>query len=467
MRHDDRNRVFYIDHNRQTTQWEPPVVARPAAAGAAAGAAADDAPLPPGWECRTTADGKRYYVDHINRTTSWNDPRLPNNRPEATGLSPEYARNFVLKSTEFRRAHPIQQGEFAIQVRRDHIFEDAWPLILKASPAELRRRFRVSFPGEAGLDYGGLSREFFFDVSKEMFNPYYGLFEYASVDNYLLQLSKNPFLDVEAPKVMRAIGRLVAIAVLNSKFVDAFFVRHFYKMMLGKAPDLSDIEIVDPSFATSLRWMLTNDIDGVIFEHFTDRVNEFGVERDVELKPNGANIEVTNENKAEYVALVTEFRLVGCIRDKVRMFLDGFQDVIPLSALRIFDEKELELLIGGINEIDVDDWEANTIYRAPYSSGHKVIRWFWKTVRSFNPEQRSRLLQFATGTSKVPLGGFKELYGSNGQQQFCIDVLSDANSFPRSHTCFNRIDLPEYKTEAILKAKLTTAIEESSGFGIQ
>eukprot|EP00300_Choanocystis_sp_HF-7_P023139 c23004_g1_i1.p1 GENE.c23004_g1_i1~~c23004_g1_i1.p1 ORF type:complete len:331 (-),score=79.70 c23004_g1_i1:16-918(-) len=300
-----------------------------------------------------------------------------------------------------------------------------------------------------------------------MFSPAFGLFEYASHTNYLLQVSRVPYYDSDMPKIMRALGRLVGIAVLNQKIVDAFFVRHFYKMMLGKKPDLSDMEMVDPEFTKSLRWMLDNDIDGVLFESFVDSVTEFDVQRQVELKPGGASIEVTNANKVEYANLIVNFRLVGVILERMRLFLDGFNDVVDLSLLSIFDEKELELLIGGIDSIDVDDWELNTIYRAPYSKKHKVIKWFWAVVRAMSHEQRSRLLQFATGTSKVPIGGFKELYGSNGQQCFCIDILNDATAFPRSHTCFNRIDLPLFTSQAELQRRLIIAIDESSGFGMQ
>lgn len=130
-----------------------------------------------------------------------------------------------------------------------------------------------------------------------------------------------------------------------------------------------------------------------------------------------------------------------------------------------------------MSEIDVDDWRRNTAYRNGYSNNHKVIEWFWRAVTSFDHEKRARLLQFATGTSHVPAGGFSELYGNSGPSKFCIDYLDNPSALPRAHTwyvcayvrimhSFNRIDLPKYSTYEELVNKLTMAIDETSTFAI-
>lgn len=89
----------------------------------------------------------------------------------------------------------------------------------------------------------------------------------------------------------------------------------------------------------------------------------------------------------------------------------------------------------------------------------EVIQWFWKCVRSWPPERKSRLLQFATGTSRIPVNGFKDLQGSDGPRRFTIEKSGDPSQLPKSHTCFNRIDLPPYKDYASLEHKLTLAVE--------
>lgn len=118
----------------------------------------------------------------------------------------------------------------------------------------------------------------------------------------------------------------------------------------------------------------------------------------------------------------------------------------------------------GIGSIDVKDWKQNAVYKGDYHPNHIVIQWFWRVVLSFNNEMRSRLLQFVTGTSRVPMNGFKELYGSNGPQLFTIERWGNPNSFPRAHTCFNRLDLPPYESYQQLRDRLIRAIEGSEGF---
>ena len=106
--------------------------------------------------------------------------------------------------------------------------------------------------------------------------------------------------------------------------------------------------------------------------------------------------------------------------------------------IAIFNEQELELLISGLPDIDIDDWKNNTEYHN-YSASSSQIQWFWRAVRSFDKEERAKLLQFVTGTSKVPLNGFKELEGMNGFSQFNIHrAYGNKDRLPSSHTCFNR-----------------------------
>jgi HECT-domain (ubiquitin-transferase) len=111
-----------------------------------------------------------------------------------------------------------------------------------------------------------------------------------------------------------------------------------------------------------------------------------------------------------------------------------------------------------LNIFGRDDWTKFTDYRG-YEVNDEVIQWFWKCVRSWPPERKSRLLQFATGTSRIPVNGFKDLQGSDGPRRFTIEKAGDPNQLPKSHTCFNRIDLPPYKDYASLEHKLTLAVE--------
>lgn len=154
----------------------------------------------------------------------------------------------------------------------------------------------------------------------------------------------------------------------------------------------------------------------------------------VELKANGANIAVTESNKLEYVKLVTHHKMTTSIQAQIDSFLSGFYEVVPRHFLDIFNDKELELLISGLPDIDIDDLRSNTEYSG-YSSGSPVIQWFWEAVRAMSKEELARMIQFCTGTSKVPLDGFKALQGISGPQKFQIHKSYGSDDrLPAAHT---------------------------------
>lgn len=180
---------------------------------------------------------------------------------------------------------------------------------------------------------------------------------------------------------------------------------------------------------------------------------------------------------------MTEWKIQKRVEEQFNAFITGFNELIPAELVNVFDERELELLIGGIADIHIDDWKKHTDYRG-YQEDDEVIQNFWKVIRSWDAEQKSRLLQFATGTSRIPVNGFKDLQGSDGPRRFTIEKSGDINALPKSHTwyvcsfcphaiskffanrnSFNRLDLPPYKTYEALQNKLTIAVEETLGFG--
>jgi hypothetical protein len=144
--------------------------------------------------------------------------------------------------------------------------------------------------------------------------------------------------------------------------------------------------------------------------------------------------------------------------------MKGFNEIIPQRCIALFDPKEFELLLSGLGDVNIKDWQMNTAFKGEYNMQHRVIQWFWMAMYSFPNELRLRFLQFVTGTSRVPMNGFAELQGSNGYQKFTIQSWGDFKSLPRAHTCFNRLDLPPYRSYEELREKLLLAIENSEGF---
>uniref|UniRef100_A0A8C6T7D9 HECT-type E3 ubiquitin transferase n=1 Tax=Neogobius melanostomus TaxID=47308 RepID=A0A8C6T7D9_9GOBI len=423
-------------------------------------------PLPPGWEERVHTDGRTFYIDHNTKNTQWEDPRLQS--PAITGPAVPYSREFKQKYDYFRKKlkKPADiPNRFEMKLHRNNIFEESYRRIMSLKrPDVLKARLWIEFEAEKGLDYGGVAREWFFLLSKEMFNPYYGLFEYSATDNYTLQINPNSGLcNEDHLSYFKFIGRVAGMAVFHGKLLDGFFIRPFYKMMLGKQISLKDMESVDSEYYNSLKWILENDPTELDLRFCIDEDN-FGQTYQVDLKPNGSDMVVTNDNKKEYIDLVIQWRFVNRVQKQMNAFLEGFTELILVDLIKIFDENELELLMCGLGDVDVNDWRQHTVYKNGYCPNHPVIQWFWKVVLLMDAEKRIRLLQFVTGTSRVPMNGFAELYGSNGPQLFTIEQWGTPDKLPRAHTCFNRLDLPAYDSFEDLREKLLMAVENAQGF---
>ncbi|KAJ8726296.1 hypothetical protein PYW07_000994 [Mythimna separata] len=455
-------RVYYVNHKNRTTQWEDPRTQGQEMS------ALEEA-LPPGWEIRFTEEGTRYFVDHNTRTTTFQDPRpgAPKGPQGAYGVPRAYERSFRWKLSQFRylcQSNALP-SHIKITLSRQSLFEDSYHQIMRLPAYELRRRLYIIFRGEEGLDYGGVSREWFFLLSHEVLNPMYCLFEYANKNNYSLQINPASYVNPDHLLYFKFIGRFIAMALYHGRFIYSGFTMPFYKRMLNKKLTMKDIESIDPEFYNSLVWIKDNNIDECGLEMwFSVDFEVLGQVIHHELKPSGDKERVTEVNKEQYLQLVTQWRMTRGIEEQTSAFLDGFNEVVPLEWLKYFDERELELMLCGMQEVDVDDWQRNTIYRH-YTRTSKQVLWFWQFVRQMDNEKRARLLQFVTGTCRVPVGGFAELMGSNGPQRFCIEKVGKDTWLPRSHTCFNRLDLPPYKSYEQLCEKLNFAIEETEGFG--
>lgn len=309
QRHTPEGRAYFVDHNTRTTTWVDPrrqQYIRMYGQNATGNSTIQQqpvsqlGPLPSGWEMRLTNTARVYFVDHNTKTTTWDDPRLPSSLDQNV---PQYKRDFRRKLIYFRSqpALRISSGQCHVKVRRTHIFEDSYAEIMRQSPNDLKKRLMIKFDGEDGLDYGGLSREFFFLLSHEMFNPFYCLFEYSAHDNYTLQINPHSGINPEHLGYFKFIGRVVGLAIFHRRFLDAFFIGAFYKMILRKKVALQDMEGVDAEFHRTLTWAMENDITDVIYSTFSVEDERFGEKVTVELKPGGKDIEVTNENKKEYV----------------------------------------------------------------------------------------------------------------------------------------------------------------------
>lgn len=506
-------RVYFVDHNNRTTQFtdprlngpilqiirkqaQPPVGQSSSSAATASGCSSTALSslsgagpqvsngIPPSvagssrlnMAPEATASGSNGIPveSTSHRVQPNNIPDLPQGLLDGAESLPKYRRDLVGKIRALRvelQALQPQSGHCRLEVSRHEIFEESYRLIMKMRPRDMRKRLMVKFKGEEGLDYGGVAREWLHLLSREMLNPQYGLFQYSGDDRYSLQINPDSGVNPDHLSYFHFVGRILGIAVFHNNVLDGGFTLPFYKQLLNKPITLNDIEDVDPELHRSLTWMLENNINGVIDSTFSVENNSFGALKVHELKPNGASAQVTEDNKREYVKLYVNYRFMRGIEQQFLALSKGFGELIPSQLLRPFEERELELVIGGISKIDVNDWKSHTRLKQCTAETPQII-WFWQIVESYSPEMRAQLLQFVTGSCRVPLQGFRALQGSTGAvgpRLFTIHLTADApiQNLPKAHTCFNRIDLPMYDTYQLMYDKLTQAVEETCGFAVE
>nr|GEV63223.1 E3 ubiquitin-protein ligase UPL2-like [Tanacetum cinerariifolium] len=374
--------------------------------------------------------------------------------------------------SKIKHLHDHHHSPLRISVRRAYILEDSYNQLRMRSTQDLKGRLTVHFQGEEGIDAGGLTREWYQLLSRVIFDK--GALLFTTVGNdATFQPNPNSVYQTEHLSYFKFVGRVVGKALFDGQLLDVHFTRSFYKHILGVKVTYHDIEAIDPGYFKNLKWMLENDISDILDLTFSIDADEEKLilcERtevtDYELIPGGRNIRVTEENKHKYVDLIAEHRLTTAIRPQINAFLEGFNELISRDLISIFHDKELELLISGLPDIDLDDMKANTEYSG-YSAASPVIQWFWEVAQAFSKEDKARLLQFVTGTSKVPLEGFSALQGISGSQKFQIHkAYGRPDHLPSAHTCFNQLDLPEYPSKEHLEERLLLAIHEANeGFG--
>ncbi|XP_076294389.1 HECT, UBA and WWE domain containing E3 ubiquitin protein ligase 1 isoform X2 [Lasioglossum baleicum] len=361
----------------------------------------------------------------------------------------------------------IRRDELAVHVRRSHVFEDSFRELHRRNADEWKNRFYIVFEGEEGQDAGGLLREWYVIISREIFNPMYALFTVSPGDRVTYMINSSSHCNPNHLCYYKFVGRVIAKAIYDNKLLECYFTRSFYKHILGILVKHTDMESEDYSFYKGLVYLTEHNIADLGSElTFSTEVNEFGVNDVRDLIPNGRNIIVTEETKLEYIRLVCQMKMTGAIRKQLNAFLEGFYDIIPKRLISIFNEQELELLISGLPNVDIEDLKANTEYHK-YTATSLQIQWFWRALRGFDQADRAKFLQFVTGTSKVPLQGFAALEGMSGVQKFQIHREDrSTDRLPSAHTCFNQLDLPVYETYDKLRTNLLKAIHEcSEGFG--
>lgn len=354
-----------------------------------------------------------------------------------------------------------------LSVRRSHLYEDAFDKLSPDNEPDLRLKMRVQLTNvagaeEAGVDGGGLFREFLSELLKTAFDPNRGFFMTTN-DNLLYP---NPHVHLIVEDFTRHyyfIGRVLGKCLYENLLVELPLAEFFLSKLVGRNSDVGvhHLASLDPVMYKNLLFLKNFEGDvselGLDFTVVNDELGETKVE---ELKPGGSNINVTPVNRIEYIHLTADYRLNKQIRAQCNAFRQGLANVIPLEWIQMFNNKEVQVLVSGAEiPVDIEDLKTYTNYTGGFDPNHITIRLFWKVVQSFSDIQLRQLLKFVTSCSRPPLLGFKEL-----NPPFCIQHGGGQDRLPTASTCMNLLKLPAFENENLLRERLMYALQSNAGF---
>ncbi|KAJ1525999.1 hypothetical protein ONE63_009178 [Megalurothrips usitatus] len=351
-----------------------------------------------------------------------------------------------------------------LKVRRDHIIDDALvelEMVAMENPKDLKKQLVVEFEGEQGIDEGGVSKEFFQLIVEEIFNPDYGMF---TLNQETQTVWFNP-TSFESDAQFSLIGVVLGLAIYNNVILDVHFPMVVYKKLMGKKGTFYDLEDWNNTLYKGLTELLEyegDDIEDVFSQTFrVCHQDVFGSVLHHDLKEGGEQVPVNKQNRREFVDLYADFLLNKSVEKQFRAFRRGFHMVTDESPLHLlFRPEEIEQLVCGSKNFDFNELEEATEYDGGYTALSPIIQNFWEIVHRMPQESKRKLLQFTTGSDRVPVGGLSKLkliISRNGP---------DSDRLPTAHTCFNVLLLPEYDSKEKLMDRLEKAINYSKGFGM-
>ncbi|KAG7401298.1 hypothetical protein PHYBOEH_002102 [Phytophthora boehmeriae] len=358
---------------------------------------------------------------------------------------------------------PWEEGRIKLRVQREHILVESMEQLLGIQPEHIHFPLRIEFVGEAGIDAGGLQREWFSILFGRLLDDELGLF--MTCHRHTQAVAINPHSeDCTADHLLyfRGIGRLLGRALLEGQTMQARLCLPILKHLLGTPITFSDLQYVDPEVYTSMTWIREND--GVDALELTFSVTELRADDEVvtiDLVDGGRDKAVTDANKLEFLHLKLRYLMLDRYAPQLQALSLGLFEVIPQEALLVFDYQELELVLCGLPEIDLADWKRNTVVAPSFGDSPLVVLWFWEVLGAFTDDERARFLQFSTGSSRVPVQGFKGLTSYDGRIcPFSLRPLpGQTRGFPKVHTCFNRVELPLYANKSEMESALYAVLD--------
>ncbi|KAJ4024069.1 putative E3 ubiquitin-protein ligase [Fusarium irregulare] len=370
-----------------------------------------------------------------------------------------------------------------LNVRRDCLVDDSLKAVsevIGSGSEDVKKGLRITFSGEEGVDAGGLRKEWFLLLVREVFNPDHGLFLYDE-DSQYCYFNPNSF---ETSDQFFLVGVVMGLAIYNSTILDVALPPFAFRKLIASAPthgtgasahpkppmrySLEDLAEYRPRLARGLRQLLEyeGNVEETFCLDFVIDTDKYGTQVQVPLCPGGERIPVTNSNRREYVDLYVRHVIDVSVTRQFEPFKRGFYTVCGGNALSLFRPEEIELLVRGSDEaLDINSLRGVAEYnnwgnKSPDGS-EPVIGWFWETFQEATSQDQRKLLLFITGSDRIPAMGAAVL-------PIKISCLGeDEGRFPIARTCFNMLSLSRYASKERLEQMLWTAVRESEGFGIK
>uniref|UniRef100_A0A8C1R4J0 HECT and RLD domain containing E3 ubiquitin protein ligase 4 n=1 Tax=Cyprinus carpio TaxID=7962 RepID=A0A8C1R4J0_CYPCA len=344
-------------------------------------------------------------------------------------------------------------------VRRENVVGDSMEVLRKSKNVHYKKPLKVIFVGEEAVDAGGVRKEFFLLIMKELLDPKYGMFRYYE-ESRLIWFAHKTFEDID---LFHLIGVVCGLAIYNLTIVELNFPLALYKKLLKKTPTLEDLKELMPDVGRSLQQLLDyteDDFEETFCLNFTITEEIFGTTEVLELVPNGTDISVNKSNRQEFVNAYVDYIFNTSVAPQFSAFYAGFHKVCGGKVLELFQPSELQAMVIGNTNYDWKELEKSTEYKGEYWADHPTIKMFWEVFHELTLEKKKQFLLFLTGSDRIPILGMKSLalviQPTGGGEQY----------FPVAHTCFNLLDLPKYTNKETLKEKLLHAIEHIQGFNL-
>ena len=352
-----------------------------------------------------------------------------------------------------------QHNQFVmLNVSRENIVADTLMELSHYDSSDLKKPLRVKFHGEEAEDAGGVKKEFFMLLLKEILDPKYGMFKQYE-ESRIIWFSED---SLEDENMYFLIGILCGLVIYNFIIIDLPFPLALYKKLLHEPVGLNDIKEMSPLLAKSMQNILDyedEDFEEIFCLHFEVVREVFGEKRIFELIPGGSKVPVTLNNKKQFVDLYVDYILNKSVEPHFDKFHKGFHKVCGGRVLELFHSHELMAVVVGNEDYDWEELEKNATYKEGYTKSDPTIIMFWQVFRELTLEEKKKFLLFLTGSDRIPIQGMQAI-------KITIQPMHDERLLPVAHTCFNLLDLPRYQTRERLRYKLLQAIQQTHGFSL-